>query len=163
MKNSISYIKHLLMSFFAVAGMCMITVSCTGEDEPFDHPFIHIMADGGASRVIVNSDVNNVNSYNVYLSSKALTQNLVVDYEIIVGDGLQAGRDFELVTQGNSLTFLPGIYDMPIRIRWKPNRVDPTKNNTLTIKLTGNSLGFTLGLPGPDGRQREVVIEKKNP
>ncbi|MBD5180634.1 MAG: hypothetical protein HDT01_04975 [Bacteroidales bacterium] len=138
-------------------------MSSCSKDEPFDHPFIHIVADNGASRVIVNSDVNNVNSYNVYVSSKALTSNLVVNYEILVGDGLQAGRDFELVNPGNTLTFLPGIYDMPIRIRWKPNKVNPTKNNTLTIRLTGNNQGFTLGLPGPDELQRELVIEKKNP
>lgn len=156
------YINRLLLSVMAVC-LCMATVSCSDDDEPFDHPFIHIMADGGASRIVVNSDVNNVNTYNVYLSSRALSRNLEVSYEILVGDGLQAGRDFELVTQGNTITFLPGIYDMPVRIRWKPNRVDPTKNNTLTIRLTGNNMGFTLGLPGPDGLQRELVIEKKNP
>lgn len=161
MKNN-KYIDSLLLSLMAVC-MCMTAVSCTGEDEPFDHPFIHIMADGGASRIVVNSDVNNVNTYNVYLSSRALDRNLEVSYEVIAGDGLQAGRDFELVTQGGSITFLPGIYDMPIRIRWKPNVVDPSKNNTLTIRLTGNSMGFTLGLPGPDGLQRELVIEKRNP
>ena len=161
MKNKMS-MERILLSFFAI-WMCLSVTSCSDDDEPYDHPFVHIMSDGGASRVTVNSDVNNVNSYNVYLSSKALTKNLVVNYEILIGDGLQAGRDFELVTQGNSLTFLPGIYDMAVRIRWKPNKVDPTKNNTLTIRLTGNSMDFTLGLPGPDGLQRELVIEKKNP
>lgn len=148
----------------ALMCMCLITTtSCSDDEEPYDNPFVHIMADGGASRVIINSDVNNVNVYNVYLSSKALSANLIVNYEITVGNGLQAGRDFEMVTTGNSLTFLPGIYDMPIRIRWKPNRVDPAKDNTLTIRLTGNNMGFTLGLPGPDGLQRELVIEKRNP
>lgn len=160
MKNK-KYINHLLL--LSIMTVCMAFVSCSDDDEPYDHPFIHIMADGGASRIVVNSDVNNVNSYNVYLSSRALSQNVEVNYEIMIGDGLQAGRDFELVTQGNSLTFLPGIYDMPIRIRWKPNRVDSSKDNTLTIRLTNNNMGFTLGLPGPDGLQRELVIEKKNP
>lgn len=143
--------------------LCMTAVSCTDDEEPYDHPFIYIEADGGASTVVVNSDVNNINSYNIYLSSRALTSNVEVDYEITVGDGLQAGRDFEIVTPGSSLTFLPGIYDMPIRIRWKPNRVDPAKNNTLTIRLTGNNKGFTMGVPGPDGLKRQLVIEKRNP
>lgn len=161
MVNTNKYINRLLLPIIAVC-FCISTVSCRDDEEVYDNPFIHINANGGLSWVIVSSEVNNVNSYNIYLSSGALSQNVIVNYEIIVGNGLQAGRDFELVTQGNSITFLPGIYDMPIRIRWKPNRVDPTKNNTLTIRLTGNNMGFNLGLPGPDGLQRELVIEKRN-
>lgn len=161
MKNKI-FIDRLLLSAVAIF-MCVFATSCAEDEEPFDHPFVYIEADGNASKVVVNSDVNNVNSYSVYLSSRTLTTNFVVNFEIIAGDGLQAGRDFEVVTQGNSLTFLPGIYDMSIRIRWKPNTVDPNKDNTLTIRLTDNNMGFTVGVPGPDGLKREVVIEKKNP
>lgn len=137
--------------------------SCSKGDEPFDTPFAYLSAEGGLQRIVVNSDVKNVNTYMVYLSSKRLTQNLVVNYEVIAGNGLQEGRDYELVTTGKSLTFLPGIYDMPIRIRWKPNPIDPSKNNTLTIRLTDNNLDVTLGKPGPDELFRQLVIEKKNP
>ena len=132
----------------------ILLISClwactTDEKEPYDTPFIHIMTDKGVSKVIVKSDVNNINTYSVYLSSK-------------VGDGLKSGVDFELVTKGSTLTFLPGIYDMPIRIRWMPNHLDENKDNTITIRLTGNNQGLTMGLPGPDGLQRELVIEKQN-
>lgn len=156
------YINRLLISIISLF-MGMTVVSCADDEEPYDNPFIYIEANGGASRVVVNSDVNNINAYNVYVSSRAFSRNLEVSYEITVGDGLQAGRDFEIVTPGNTLTFMPGIYDMPIRIRWKPNRVDPSKNNTLIIRLIGNNMEFTLGLPGPDMLKREVVIEKRNP
>ena len=157
------YIHSMLLSVMAICA-CVMTSSCDElDDGPYDNPFVYIEADGGASRIVVNSDVQNVNSYNVYLSSRALTKNLEVYYEIIVGDGLQAGRDFELVTQGSGLTFFPGIYDMPIRIRWKPCQVNPSKNNTLTIRLTGTNMGFTVGMPGPDRLKSELVIEKKNP
>ena len=91
-----------------------------------------------------------------------LTTALVVNYEIVVGDGLQEGVDYELVTTGNQLTFEPGIYDMPIRIKWLAHPVDETKDNTLTIRLTGNSQSLHLGVPGPDGLQKQLVIEKKN-
>ena len=157
MVNTNKYINRLLLPIIAVC-FCISTVSCRDDEEVYDNPFIHINANGGLSWVIVN----NVNSYNIYLSSGSLTQNVVVNYEIVVGNGLQAGRDFELVNPGNTITFLPGIYSMPVRIRWKPNRVDPTKNNTLTIRLTGNNMDFNLGLPGPDALQRELVIEKRN-
>ena len=161
MVNTNKYINRVLLPIIAVC-FCISTVSCRDDEEVYDNPFIHINANGGLSWVIVSSDVNNVNSYNIYLSSGSLTQNVVVNYEIVVGNGLQAGRDFELVNPGNTITFLPGIYSMPVRIRWKPNRVDPTKNNTLTIRLTGNNMDFNLGLPGPDALQRELVIEKRN-
>ena len=145
----------------------ILLISClwagtTDEKEPDDTPFIHIMTDKGVSKVIVKSDVNNINTYSVYLSSKPLTENLEVNYQVIVGDGLKSGVDFELVTKGSTLTFLPGIYDMPIRIRWMPNHLDENKDNTITIRLTGNNQGLTMGLPGPDGLQRELVIEKQN-
>ena len=61
--------------------------------------FIHIMTDKGVSKVIVKSDVNNINTYSVYLTSKPLTENLEVSYQVIVGDGLKSGVDFELVTK----------------------------------------------------------------
>ena len=145
----------------------ILLISClwactTDEKEPYDTPFINILTDKGVSKVIVKSDVNNINTYSVYLSSKPLTENLEVNYQVIVGDGLKSGVDFELVTKGSTLTFLPGIYDMPIRIRWMPNHLDENKDNTITIRLTGNNQGLTMGLPGPDGLQRELVIEKQN-
>ena len=81
---------------------------------------------------------------------------------MIVGDGLQEDVDYKVVTQQNPLVFLPGIYDAPIRVRWLKHPVDPTKDNTLTIRLTGNSKGYNLGYPGPDHKQSEIRIEKRN-
>ena len=36
------------------------------------------------------------------------------------------------------------------------------KDNTLTIRLTGNSKGYNIGFPGPDHIQSQVTIEKRN-
>ena len=140
---------------------CM--VSCT-EDEfsGYDTPFIHIATSTGASSTTVLSNVNNINTYNVIVSSHPLSEILTVNYEIKVGNGLQEGVDYEIITTGNTLTFQPGVYDMPIRIRWKAHTVDASKDNTLTIRLTGNNQNIALGLPGQDGLQKELVIEKKN-
>lgn len=146
----------------------ILLISClwactTDEKEPYDTPFIHIMTDKGVSKVIVKSDVNNINTYSVYLSSKPLTENLEVNYQVIVGDGLKSGVDFELVTKGSTLTFLPGIYDMPIRHPWNAKSFSENQRSIqITIRLTGNNQGLTMGLPGPDGLQRELVIEKQN-
>ena len=143
----------------AVVALC----ACQKEEfEGYDVPFVKIATTTGASQTVVLSDVNNVNTYLVTVSSKALTSALVVDYQIVVGDGLQEGIDYQLVTTGNQLTFEPGVYDMPIRIKWLAHTVDETKDNTLTIRLTGTNQNLQLGVPGPDGLQKQLVIEKKN-
>lgn len=146
----------MLLALVALCG-------CQNEEfEGFDMPFVKVTTTTGASQTVVLSNVNNINTYVVSVSSKMLTTALVVNYEIVVGDGLQEGVDYELVTTGNQLTFEPGIYDMPIRIKWLAHPVDETKDNTLTIRLTGNSQNLQLGVPGPDGLQKQLVIEKKN-
>lgn len=150
--------KYKILSIIPV----FIFLSCgLNEIEPYDTPFVHIMKNE-ASTTFVTSNSNFIATYSVYLSSSALSQNLEVTYEIKVGDGLLAGRDYELVTTGNKLIFMPGIYDMPIRIRWLPNRVDPAKDNTLKIILLSNNLGLTMGMPGPDQLQKQFIITKSN-
>lgn len=146
-------------SLFPILLLILFSGCNKNEIEVFDHPFIHIMYEG-ASSITVSSKATVLKEYNIYLSSKPLSQDLIVDYEVVVGDGLQEGVDFEMITQGNSLTFLPGIYEMPVRIKWLPNTLDPSKDNSLIIRITGNNLGFTIGLPGPDHNQTELVITK---
>lgn len=151
--------KKIIIMLLAIITLC----GCQKEEfEGFDVPFVKVTTTTGASQTVVLSNVNNVNTYMVSVSSKALTSALVVDYEIVVGDGLQEGVDYQLVTTGNQLTFEPGVYDMPIRIKWMAHTVDETKDNTLTIRLTGTNQNMQLGVPGPDGLQKQLVIEKKN-
>ncbi|MDY6242138.1 MAG: lipoprotein [Prevotella sp.] len=142
----------------------LLTLAACGKDESvtFTEPFIRVSTEGGAASTVVRSNVKNINTYYIYLSSKPLSANLEVNYEVIVGDGLQAGVDFELVNPSNQITFLPGIYAMPIRIRWMEHTVDPTKDNTLTIRLVSNSMNLAMGYPGPDAVQRQLVITKEN-
>jgi len=147
--------KHLLSLL-----LILLFSACNkNEIEVYDNPFVHIMYEG-ASSVKVSSKANVLKEYNIYLSSKPLSQNLVVNYEVVVGDGLKEGIDFEMITQGNSLTFLPGIYEMPVRIKWLPNELDPLKDNSMVIRITDNNLGFTIGLPGPANNQSELKITK---
>ena len=145
-----------LLSIFLLTG-------CDQQEfDGYDTPFVKIASLTGSSYAVVLSNVSNINTFLVTLSSRALQNPLTVNYEVIVGDGLQEGVDYELLTKGNTLVFAPGVYDMPIRIRWMAHRVNEQKNNTLTIKMVSNDQNITIGQPGPDGLQRELVIEKKN-
>ena len=101
-----------------------------------------------------------VGTYNVYMSTPATNETVTVTYEVIAGDGLKEGVDYKLLNKENSLTFLPGIYDMPIRIQWMSHAVDPTKDNTLKIKLVSNDKGYAIGLPGPAQLQSVLTITK---
>ena len=119
--------------------------------------------ENGGSSSEIGKDAITVSTYWVYMSTKRLSENELVEYEVIAGDGLTAGTDFYLVPNTASpLVFLPGVYEMPIRIEWrKSTDFDPNKDNTVRIVLTGTSSNFTLGYPGPAQRNKEYVITKK--
>lgn len=151
--------KRLIFLFMTVA----LLVSCDKQEfDGYDNPFIYIATSTGESTNTVLSNVNNINTYLVYVSSRPLSKTLTVSYEIVVGDGLQEGVDYKILNEGNTLSFEPGVFDMPIRIQWISHTVDESKDNTLTIRLTGNDQGISMGLPGPSGNQKELVITKKN-
>lgn len=148
-----------------LATAAALLLSSCKKDEPYDHPFIYVIqADDAAyaATSTVSSQATVVRTYNICLSSKELDENLIVDYSFTVGSGLKAGVDFERVTTGNQVVFAPGVYTMPVRIRWLPNEVDASKDNTVTIRIENTSLGFTIGFPGPDQLSRQHTIRKVN-
>ena len=130
------------ITIILAAATALLFSSCE-KDKPYDHPFVYIIqADDAAyaATSTVSSQATVVRTYNICLSSKELSENLIVDYSFNVGDGLKAGIDFERVTTGNQIVFVPGVYSMPIRIRCLPNEIDPMKDNTITISIENTSL-----------------------
>jgi len=115
---------------------------------------------GNQSAVTVSDKANVVGTYYIYLSTPKFDEDVQVEYEMVIGSGLKSGVDYELLNPGNSVTFLPGIYEMPIRIRWIANPIDPSKNNSIKINLISNNKGYTIGLPGPDQLQKSFIITK---
>jgi len=151
-------IKYLLLTCILPA--ILLAASCKKESVPYDHPFFHINFDNNSS-IEVRSNRKDTVEYKVYLSTKLQFEPIELRYEVVAGDGLQEGRDYELLTKGTTMNFVPGIFERPVKIAWKEFVVDTTKNNTLTIRLLSNSKNYTIGMPGPDGLQRELVITKK--
>lgn len=145
---------------FLISIMISGIAACSkDETHPFETRFIHIM-ENDASAVTVSDKASTVGTYNVYLSSRQFFDTVVVTYRITAGSGLTEGTDYTLLNSGNELRFLPGIYDMPIRIKWMPNPVDIARNNTLAIELVSNNKGIHLGLPGPAVQQKIFTITK---
>lgn len=135
--------------------------SCSkDEQDAYELRFVHIM-DNEASIVNVSAKANAVGSYNIYLSAPQVLEPITVSYKLTIGDGLTEGLDYELVNAGTEVTFLPGIYDMPVRIKWLANTVDPASDNTIKIELLRvSNANYTVGLPGPDMLQRSLTITK---
>lgn len=143
----------LLLSF--------ISFSCNkDETEPNTLRFVHIM-DNESSALTVSQNANSIGTYNIYLSSPQFFEPVKVNYTIVAGNGLTEGVDYEIISASREVSFLPGIYDMPVRIRWLSNPVDESKNNSITINLVStDNPAYTIGLPGPDSKQKSLTITK---
>lgn len=144
-----------------VAGLITFAFSSCQKEEftPFDQPFVHIHHNN-SDELRIQANRQEEATYYVYLSTKLRYENTTVTFEVTHGAGLTPGVDFEILTPGNSLVFAPGIFEMPIHVRWLRNTIDPQKDNTVVIRLTGADAGFNVGLPGPDGRQSKLTITK---
>ncbi len=167
MKKTYTYILSVFI-------MTLLFSSCNKDENiVFDTPFISVEPINSSSAGPINSDQEFVGEYMLYMNAPAQSKNVDITYEIIVGDGLVEDRDYKILTETNTQSFLPGIYDLAIRIKWlrtcvrdEDNNIvsdalDETKNTTITIKLVSNSAGFTLGYPGPDEKNKEIVIKKE--
>lgn len=156
MKNKTIYILAL-----SILPALLLLSACTKQEfEPFNQPFFHTHVDNRSSvEVLVNR--KDTVDYKVYLSAELQFEPIEVQYEVKVGDGLEEGRDFSLLTTGTKMTFPQGIFERSVRIAWLESPIDTLKNNTIVIRLLSNSKNYTMGLPGPDGLQRELVITKK--
>jgi len=140
----------------------MTLTSCNKEEiDVFDEPFVHINFNN-LSEANISSNRKDIVSYYIYLSTKPLKQDMLLDYSIIIGDGLQQGVDFNILTTEYPLVFPIGIYRRPIQIQWLDHDLDPTKDNTLRIKLDSNNLNINIGFPGPDANQSELILHKIN-
>lgn len=141
----------------------IITLTSCNKDEieVYNKPFVHINFNN-LSTANISSNRKDIVSYYIYLSSKPLEQDMLLDYSIIIGDGLKEGVDFKILTTEYPLVFPIGIYRRPIQIQWLDNVLDPTKDNTLTIKLDTTNLNVNIGFPGPDANKSELKLQKIN-
>lgn len=145
---------------------CLSAVSCSDRtDITFKDFFVCIKDESGGATSVVNSQSDQfVATYYISLVSTERDTPLTVDYDITVGNGLREGVDFVLQSESRSVTFQPGVYSRPVRINFLRRTVDPTRDNTLTLTLTGTSdPSLLLGYPGPSHYYSRHVVTKVNP
>ena len=161
--SKMTTISRILPLFAALALLC----GCERHTETFfDTPFVRIEeANGGSTMVIDHTLDNLLTEIRVIVSASKnyFMEPITVEYEIVVGDGLKEGTDFRIQSSHRSpLTFSQGTYSLPIRLIWyKSASFDPSKDNTLTLRLTGCSVPeMLLGVPGPDGKKKEFIFKQ---
>lgn len=152
--------------FGALAALLCILSSCSDrpKDLMFQDFFVSVADEMGSQSSRILSTANNlVVSYYFSLVSEARKEPLTVNFDLVVGDGLEEGKDFSLQTQSRSVTFEPGVYRKPFRINYLKNPVDPSKDNTIRIIITSVSdPSLTIGYPGPSAKFSQHIITKYN-
>lgn len=145
---------HILAALSALA----LLFSCS-QFELFTGRFLYFNAESSSSTSI-DQEANVTCQYMVHYSGESPESKFTVSYSAIPGDGLQEGVDYELLT-GGTLTFLPGIFEMPVRIKWLSHPVDKSRNCRLVLKIVSCSDGgVNLGLPGPSASMQSLTITK---
>ena len=113
-----------------------------------------------SSTTTVNEAGEFAGSYSLHFCTAYMDDAVTVTVEVIPGDGLQEGLDYELVT-GKSVKFAPGVYDKVFTIKWLPHTLDRSKDNSLTLRLAECSdESIILGVPGPSENFRSIKINK---
>lgn len=145
--------KNILTILFAA---CALLCGCeVHEDTFFDIPYTYISDAGGQYEMIVDNTLDNLLTeltLHIDLSAERFTEPVTVSLDIIVGDGLKEGVDFRIQASSKGpVTFVPGVYSMPVRVIWMRHELDPSKDNSLTFSISGCSYDdMLIGLPGPD-------------
>lgn len=147
-------IQHLLASFSVAVLVC----SCSGF-KLFTGRFLYFNA-AASSSTSIDSEANLTGQYMVHYSGTVPDSKFTVNVSAIPGDGLEEGVDYELVT-APVLTFLPGVFEMPFRVKWMSHPLDKSRECRLVLRIESCSdAEVNLGYPGPDSSMQTLVITK---
>lgn len=151
--------KRILKNILLFAGLCLTLAGCN-KYTLFTDAFVAFDVDT-SSATTVDASGSWTGVYYIDYTGETQKETLTVTFSIKKGEGLTEGIDYEIITKGRTLTFLPGIFSLPIRIKWLPSPLDASKDNSLTITLeTSSDPKTALGHPGPDSLNKSITIYK---
>lgn len=141
--------------------MLLLLVLCAcNKFKMYDGPSFFYFDMNQSGSTSINELGSLTSEYYVHYTGEQASETRTVVFSVTPGSGLQEGVDYQMVTTGTSLSFLPGIIDLPIRVKWLPHALTSAEGNTLTVSLESvNDPKLKLGLP-PSGRNRSVSIQK---
>lgn len=145
---------------FALPLLALAVTSCHVNDFK-EFSDWHIAFDpGNSTSTVINEAGSVVGQYAIHFCTVKRDDTVSVEVEVEAGDGLVEGVDYKLVSPA-SVKFVPGVYDRVFIIEWLPHELDPSKDNSLTLRLHDCSdSGIVLGMPGPSKRNVSIKINK---
>ncbi len=148
----------------SLAAVLCLSACSDRTDRLFRDFFVSVADETGAqTSKVLSTDNNRVVTYFFSLVSEERTEPLTVYFDVILGDGLADGVDLEFQTANRSITFNPGVYKRPFRINYLNHPVDPAKDNTVQIIITGTSdPDINIGYPGPSAKFSSHIITLYN-
>jgi hypothetical protein len=154
------------LKYLTVLAAALIAGGCNPDlniGTVFEEPFIYIESEDGTRETRMADNVSDEKTYYIIMSSSEMDRAVEVSWEIVAGDGLVEGVDYDISPSSkNPVVINPGQYVTNMRIVWKRHAVDPAKDNSLKIVLTQNSENFTMGFPGPAQYNKQPTITKFN-
>ncbi len=147
-----------------VLSLLLLTVALNGchinDFKEFTDYYI-AFAPGSASYTEVKEAASLVAQYPIHFCTVKRDETVSVTVEAIPGDGLKEGVDYKVISSATQ-SFPPGVYDKSFVIEWLPGSIDASKDNSLTLLLSGCSdPDIILGVPGPSGKYKSMKITKK--
>lgn len=149
--------------FILMISAALLAFSCTDHLEiTFDDYYVCVKSENGMETSSVSADLNDyVVTYYVGLVSAERKEDLTVELEVVPGDGLKEGVDYEVVSS-KTVKFVKGIYTRPFRIKYLGHALDSSKDNSLTIRILSTSdPDIIIGYPGPSAKFSSHTVRKQ--
>ncbi len=148
------------LKIFALSLLSLTMASCHLNDFKEFSDYYIAFDPGSSSSTVINEAGSVVGQYMIHFCTVKRDDTVSVEVEVEAGDGLTEGVDYKVVSQP-SVKFVPGVYDKAFIIEWLPHGLDPSKDNSLTLRLsTCSDDGIILGMPGPSKRNISIKITK---
>lgn len=156
-KNKIMITKIIKKTILSFAILCLIA-SCSDDEQANVYQggsFISFGDTNSGTKLESSTEPITITAY----ASVPNNQNEIsVDFSIEITNGTDA--DYIVIDNKTSFNFDSDNYSDSIEIL-PVNNLDEDGDKTITVTLTSNSAGYTLGFPGPDanGKVFTFVIE----
>ncbi len=148
--------RRIIYILVALTGL----VSCN-KFTSYDGPYFLYFDSEKSSSTSINEFGELVGNYYLHYSGVQRSDIMTVKYEVVAGNGLVEGVDYEFESFKGSVIFYPDVYEMTIRIRFLKHEIDAARNNSLRLSLvTCSDPAVSLGYPGPLETGKTLIINK---
>lgn len=152
-----------MKKFICILAVAALALGCSDYNKLplFEGSYVYFNTSKSGYTSINELGRSTTSYYINYVGPMSDGETIEVAYSVTPGNGLAEDVDYQMVSTSRTLSFSPGVYSLGIHVRWLANEIDPSKDNTLTLRIESCSKeGVALGVLGPDEANRSIVISK---